>query len=390
MPDIWFPYLGIEIQHLSKTAFTIGSFSVAWYGVIIAVGVVLGLLLARHLAKKSGQKPDDYTDFLIFALIFGLIGARFYYVIFEWDNYKGDLASIFNLRNGGLAIYGGVIAALITAAIFCKVRKLNMLDMMDTAMPGLILGQAVGRWGNFFNEEAFGGYTDGPFAMRLNIETAAYTTPELLKHTITKGGVRYIQVHPCFLYESFLCLVILVIMLIVFDHRKFKGQVACIYMMGYGIIRMFIEMLRTDQLKVWNTNFPVSVFTSAAFALAGLIMMIVLGTHAHVKKQRAAIKVNEYAPHLEGEEAESSSADDNVEAESSDQEQAAEEETSDQEAQNVDSKDEAKHSSSDQRTDTDTADDKTEADKEAASDKDQAEGQGQPKKKELTDEDLWS
>ena len=390
MPDIWFPYLGIEIQHLSKTAFTIGDFSVAWYGIIIAVGVVLGLLLARHLAKKSGQKPDDYTDFLIFAQIFGLIGARFYYVIFEWDNYKGDIASIFNLRNGGLAIYGGVIAALITAAIFCKVRKLNMLDMMDTAMPGLILGQAIGRWGNFFNQEAFGGYTDGPFAMRLNIETAAYTTPELLKHTVTKGGVRYIQVHPCFLYESFFCLVILVIMLIVFDHRKFKGQVACIYMMGYGIIRMFIEMLRTDQLKVWNTNFPVSVFTSAAFALAGLIMMIVLGTRAHVKKQRAAITVNEYAPHLEGEE-ESFSDDESVAAVSTDKDKAGEEETPDEEAENVDSKDSTDTTASDAAADKEQADEDEKADPNGNQpQKDEDGDKNQPKKKELTDEDLWS
>lgn len=150
--------------------------------------MVAGLLLARYLAKKSGQDPELYLDFLIYALIFAIIGARLYYVTFSWDQYKNDWTEIFNLRNGGLAIYGGVIGAVLTAIIYCKIKRYSLLELMDTAMPGLILGQAIGRWGNFFNQEAFGGYTDNIFAMRLNVETAAYTTTELMKHTVTVGA----------------------------------------------------------------------------------------------------------------------------------------------------------------------------------------------------------
>lgn len=282
MPDIWFPYLGIEIEHLSKIAFTIGNLSVAWYGVLISCGVICGLLLARVLAKKSGQDPDFYTDFLIYALIIGLLGARFYYVIFQWDLYKDNPITVFDFRSGGLGIYGGVIAAVITAVVYCRIKKKELLELLDTAMPGLILGQAIGRWGNFFNQECFGSYTDNFFAMRLNVKTAAYTTPELTKLAVTKGGVTYIQVHPTFLYESFGCLVVLAIMLLLFKKRKFKGQVAFTYMIGYGILRAFVESLRTDQLLIWNTNVPVSVLVSAAMALAGVILMIVFARKARV------------------------------------------------------------------------------------------------------------
>ena len=296
MPDIWFPYLGIEISDLSKTAFSIGSFSVAWYGIIIALGVLSGLLLARHLAKKSGQDPELYVDFLIYALIFSIIGVRLYYVAFSWDQYAGDWSKIFNLRNGGLAIYGGVIGAIATAIVYCKIKHYSLLELLDTAMPGLILGQAIGRWGNFFNQEAFGGYTDSFFAMRLNTETAAYTTTELLQQTVTSGGVRYIQVHPTFLYESMWCLFILAIMLFVFKKRKYKGIVTCLYMIGYGIGRAFIETLRTDQLLLWNTSVPVSVVVSAGLVLFGVIMLLSLSYKYKVQRQKIELADQSFAP----------------------------------------------------------------------------------------------
>lgn len=299
MPDIWFPYLGIEITDLSKTAFSIGGFSVAWYGIIIALGVISGLLLARHLAKKSGQDPELYVDFLIYALIFAIIGARLYYVAFSWDQYAGDWSKIFNLRNGGLAIYGGVIGAIATAIIYCKVKHYSLLELMDTAMPGLILGQAIGRWGNFFNQEAFGGYTDSFFAMRLNTETAAYTTNELLQNAVTSGGVRYIQVHPTFLYESLWCLFILAIMLLVFKKRKFKGVITSLYMIGYGIGRAFIETLRTDQLLLWNTSVPVSVVVSVMLVLAGVVMLLILSHKHKVQCQKIELAGQSFAPEAE-------------------------------------------------------------------------------------------
>ena len=299
MPDIWFPYLGIEITDLSKNAFTIGNFSVAWYGIIIALGVLAGLMLARRLAKKSGQDPELYVDFLIYALIFSIIGARLYYVAFSWDQYADDWTSIFNLRNGGLAIYGGVIGAIATAYIYCKAKHYSLRELLDTAMPGLILGQAIGRWGNFFNQEAFGGYTDSIFAMRLNTETAAYTTWDLLDKAVSASGVTYIQVHPTFLYESVWCLIVLAVMLFVWKHRKFKGQVACTYMIGYGIGRAFIELLRTDQLILWKTSVPVSVLVSAVLVLLGIVIYLFLAHKHKIEVQKVELADVSFAPEAE-------------------------------------------------------------------------------------------
>ncbi len=149
--------------------FTVFGISIAYYGVIIAVGMLAGILLATYEAKRTEQNPDDYFDLAIIAIICSVIGATLYYVIFSWDLYKDNLWSILNLRQGGLAIYGGVIAAIITTVVFAKVKGLSFPRLADTAGLGLILGQIIGRWGNFFNREAFGGYTDGLLAMQLPV-----------------------------------------------------------------------------------------------------------------------------------------------------------------------------------------------------------------------------
>ncbi|MBQ7059218.1 MAG: prolipoprotein diacylglyceryl transferase [Firmicutes bacterium] len=376
MPDIWFPYLGIAIEHLNKVAFTIFGIDIAWYGVIIACGVVAGLLLGRILAKKSGQDPDLYIDFLIYALIFSLIGARIYYVIFSWDQYADNPLRVFDFRSGGLAIYGGVIGAILTAFVFCKAKKYSMLQLLDTAMPGLALGQAIGRWGNFFNQECFGTYTDNIFAMRLNIETAAYTTQELLKESISKGGVRYIQVHPMFLYESFWCLMLTIVLVLFFRKKKFHGQILFTYMIGYGLGRAWIETLRTDQLLFWNTNFPVSVLVSILMVIVGIILIIAFARKDKIAKERAAITENEYAPDIES-SAETDALDDLAQSlaeESSEEEEEAEE-------------------SADEETDEESAEEESPAeenDEEAEEETEEVEEKEQEKKKpEITDEDLW-
>ena len=155
--DIAFPNLGIYLKDVPKS-FSVFGFDIAFYGLII---VMAGLLMAVHMAKVTGQNPEVYWDFSIYAVIFSIIGARIYYVIFAWDFYKDNLLGIFQFRNGGLAIYGGVIAAFITLFIYCRIKKQNPLLIGDTAMPGLVLGQAIGRWGNFMNREVFGEYYDG-------------------------------------------------------------------------------------------------------------------------------------------------------------------------------------------------------------------------------------
>lgn len=245
---IRFPHLGLTLN--PGKSFTVFGIEIAYYGVIIALAMLMGALVAYREAKKTGQKVDDYVDFTLYTLIAAIIGARIYYVIFEWDYYSAHPLEIFNLRAGGLAIYGGVLASVLTLFIFTKVKKLKFWLMADTAVQGLIIGQIIGRWGNFFNREAFGGYTDGLFAMQLPVSAAKGITQELIEHLVTIDGVSYVQVHPTFLYEGVWNLLLFIGICIYKRHKKFDGEIFAIYLMGYGIGRFFIEGLRTDQLVI--------------------------------------------------------------------------------------------------------------------------------------------
>ena len=237
--DIAFPHLNIYLNNVPKT-FSVFGFEVAYYGLIIGIAVLLGVLLAVHQAKVTGQDPDLYWDFALYAIVFSIIGARVYYVVFSWDNYKDDLLSIFNTRGGGLAIYGAVIGAFLTAFIYCRVKKVPFLRLCDTGVVGLILGQVIGRWGNFMNREAFGEYTDNLFAMRLPIEAVRqHEITETMWAHVTEG-VNYIQVHPTFLYESMWNLVLLCLLLLYWKHKKFEGEIAILYFGGYGLGRCMI------------------------------------------------------------------------------------------------------------------------------------------------------
>ncbi len=276
MPDVWFPFLGIEFDHLDRVFLSIGNFEIAWYGFLIMLGFLTGFLLCMRIAKKSGQNTDDYFDFFIYAVIGGIIGARLYYVLFSWDYYSQNPGEILKIWHGGLAIYGGVIMDIIIAFFFTRHRKMNFWRLLDTCLPCVAIGQAIGRWGNFMNQEAFGGYTENLFAMRLNVQTAYYLPLELLEKAITVNGTTYIQVHPTFLYESFGCLVVLTVMLILWKHKKFDGEIACTYFIGYGIVRALIEPLRTDQLLLWNTKIPISVLVSCGLILIGTVLLILL------------------------------------------------------------------------------------------------------------------
>ena len=245
---IRFPHLGLTLN--PGKSFTVFGIEIAYYGVIIALGMLAGALVAYREAKKTGQKVDDYIDFTLYTLIAAIIGARIYYVIFEWDYYSAHPLEIFNLRAGGLAIYGGVIASALTLFIFTKVKKLKFWLMADTAVQGLIIGQIIGRWGNFFNREAFGGYTDSLFAMQLPVSEAKGITQELIEHLVTIDGVSYVQVHPTFLYEGTWNLLLFIGICLYKRHKKFDGEIFAIYVMGYGVGRFIIEGLRTDQLVI--------------------------------------------------------------------------------------------------------------------------------------------
>lgn len=273
--DIAFPNLGIYLQNVPK-GFSVFGFQIAFYGVIIGIGVLCGVLMAAYVAKKEGMDPDIIWDFAIYAIIFSIIGARLYYVVFRWDAYRDDLLEVFNLRNGGLAIYGAVIAAFITLYVYTRVKKQSFLQMGDVCVPGLILGQAIGRWGNFMNREVFGGYTDNLVAMRLPVEAVRSRdiTAQVAAH-IT-DGINYIQVHPTFLYESLWNLLVLALMLVYRKHKKFRGEICLCYLGGYGLGRFWIEGIRTDQLYLTGTTIPVSQLLAAVCVAAAVIADIVV------------------------------------------------------------------------------------------------------------------
>ena len=271
--SIRFPHLGIVIEHLGKSISIFG-FDIAYYGIIIGVGMLCGIAMAVHEAKRTGQNPEMYYDFALCAIISAIVGCRIYYVAFEWPYYSQHPLEIFNLRQGGLAIYGGIIGGFICMIIFSKIRKASLLLMADTVVPGLLIGQIIGRWGNFFNREAFGGYSDGLLAMQIRMDEAAYTTQDLLDKAVTVDGVQYIQVQPTFLYESLWNLGVLVIILLYRKHKKFNGELFMMYLFGYGIGRFIIEQFRTDHLLLPYIGLPVSQVLSACLSVFALIVIM--------------------------------------------------------------------------------------------------------------------
>lgn len=264
--DIAFPNLGIYLENVPKN-FSVFGFPIAFYGLIIAIGIVGGILTAVGLAKKTGQDPEIYWDFAIYAVIFSIIGARIYYVIFAWEFYKDNVFGVFNIRNGGLAIYGAVIGAFVTLFVYAGLKKQSALRIGDTAIPGLILGQAIGRWGNFMNREVFGEYYDGLLAMQLPVEAvrARDISENIAAHM--PQGVNYILVHPTFLYESLWCLAVFALMLAYWKHKKFEGEICLLYFGGYGLGRFIIEGIRTDTLLIPGTAIAVSQALSLLMVL---------------------------------------------------------------------------------------------------------------------------
>lgn len=273
--DIRFPHLGIEIESLGR-GITIGGFTIAFYGMIMAFGMIMGYLMAVFQARRTGQEADVYLDLALWDIIFAVVGARLYYVVFSWEYYKDNPIQILNIRGGGLAIYGGVIGGVITTLIFAKVKKLSFWKLVDTACTGLLVGQIIGRWGNFCNREAFGGYTDSLFAMQIRESdvSASNLTGDLAAHLVDVDGVQYIQVHPTFLYESLWNLLVLIIILLFTKYRKYDGQLFFIYLLGYGLGRVWIESLRTDQLILFGTGIAVSQLLSGILIVVSLSLLV--------------------------------------------------------------------------------------------------------------------
>ena len=274
--DIRFPNLGWLFENVPD-GFTIFGIELKLYGLIISLGFLLGYLSAYYEAKRTKQDPDLYTDYVTYMVIPAIIGARMYYVIFAFDKYKDNLWEIFNIRAGGLAIYGGIIACVITLVVFAKKRKQNIFLMSDTCAMGLLIGQILGRWGNFFNREAYGGYTDSLFAMAIPVQDAQVVNEELLSHLVYFDGIPYIQVHPTFLYESLWNLGLLVIIFFYRKHKKFHGEITAIYFLGYGIGRFWIEGLRQDQLilaTISGVAIPISQLLAAIMVVVSVVFII--------------------------------------------------------------------------------------------------------------------
>lgn len=275
--DIAFPNLGISFEHVGKNIDILG-FTIAYYGIIIGAAILLGFLIATVEAKRTGQNPEDYMDMGIIGVIAGIVGARLYYVIFSWDMYKDNLLHIFNLREGGLAIYGGVIGAVIAVFALARWKKLSPFLILDTVAMPILNGQMLGRWGNFFNREAFGEYTDGLFAMRLPVDAvrSGDITERMREHMETIGGVEYIQVSPTFLYESVWCAVLLIILILYRKHKKYEGELFLLYIFGYALGRVWIEGLRTDQLLIPGIGFPVSQALAGCVVIFAGVALVVL------------------------------------------------------------------------------------------------------------------
>lgn len=273
--EINFPNLGIYLDHVGKNISIFG-FSIAYYGIVIVTGMMIAIWIAQREAKRTGQNPEQYLDLAMIGIAAGILGARIYYVIFAWDYYKDDLLSIFNIRQGGLAIYGGIIGACIAVVIYSRKKKQNFSLLMDTASMSIVFGQIMGRWGNFFNREAFGDYTNNLFAMQLPVSAvrANEITQKMWDHVVTVNGVEYIQVHPTFLYESLWNVGVLFFLFWFRKRKKFNGEVFLMYLIGYGLGRIWIEGLRTDQLLLPVVGLPVSQLLSGCLVVGCTILVV--------------------------------------------------------------------------------------------------------------------
>ena len=296
--NILFPGIGILLENVPD-GFEVFGFKIALYGVCIGIGMILGYLIAEFQAKRTGQNPELYLDFAVIAIVVSVICARLYYVIFSWDDFSGNILSVFNLRTGGLAIYGGIIGGVGSAIVYTRIKKYSFRLFADTACVGLITGQIIGRWGNFFNREAFGSYSDGLFRMLIDVRnTSIYFNPsvsesivqadyagktvalerimEIRNNTVTIDGAVYASVHPTFLYESFFNLCLLIFILLYTKHKKADGELFLMYIGGYGLIRFFVESIRSDQLFLWGTGIAVSQLLAAMLFVGAVIGIIYL------------------------------------------------------------------------------------------------------------------
>ncbi len=294
---ITFPELGWEFT-IDPVAFSIGGLKIYWYGILIALGMILAVVYCMYHAKRFGVDPDRLVDAALGGIIGGIIGARLYYVIFNITEFTSDPMKIFNIKEGGLAIYGGIIGGLLVGALICRWRKMSVRATFDLAAMGFLIGQAIGRWGNFINQEAFGVNTDLPWGMTgdgiIRTLTQRATALRELGVSVDPNA----PVHPCFLYESLWCIIGFLLLHFLSKKRKFEGQIFLGYIIWYGIGRFFIEGLRIDSLMVVPGS---SIRISQLVAAVTVIAAIVIYSVALRRLKLGSGMTVEYAEGLTGE-----------------------------------------------------------------------------------------
>lgn len=271
--SIRFPNLKLQLDYVGRSVSVFG-FELTFFGLLIAVGMLLGLAFVLLQAKRRNEDQNLYLEMLIPALLGGVTGARLFYVFFSWELYRGQsLRVLLDIRNGGMSLCGGILGGILFSALYCKIRRISFSRMADTASMGLLIAQTIGVWGNFFNREAFGDYTDSFFAMQIPREVvqSSQMTANIEQHLVTAGDTVYIQVHPLFLYESAWCLFLFLLLLVYTRRKKYQGEIFLRYLAGYSLGRVVIEWLRTDSLNYPGTDIPVFLPVSAAvFIVCGI------------------------------------------------------------------------------------------------------------------------
>ncbi len=294
MYNVSFPALGLDLT-INPVAFSVGGFEIYWYGICIALGMSLGLVYFFFASKKVGIDSDRGLDVIIVSGIAAIIGARVYYVIFSPYPMDG-LLDMIDIRDGGVAIYGSIIGAFLVGIPMCKFRKVPLLPMFDVAALGFLIGQAVGRWGNFFNQEAFGTNTDSIFGM-YSEGTNRYLNSILNNENLAALASNIdpnAPVHPTFLYESIWCLLCFIGLAFYLKHRKFNGELFLLYILLYSAERAVVEGLRTDSLMIFNAR--VSQLLAIALCIAALVILIVFYTSEKLRSKKAFVLLPEFVP----------------------------------------------------------------------------------------------
>lgn len=282
-----FPGLGIFDLPVKRVIFEVFGFPVYWYGLLIAAAIIICLLLATRQAPAYNLKQDDILDTFIALIPLMIVFARLYYVIFEWDYYAADLRRVVDINHGGLAFYGGVIGGVVAILLVARIKKIKLHRLLDHLAVYVPLGQAIGRWGNFFNQEAFGTNTNLPWGMQSN-QTAAYLR--------SIGGYNPdAPVHPTFLYEFIANMIIFAILLKIRKNNKVPYRVTLWYFLLYGAVRFFVESIRTDALYIANTNLRASMVLSALMVIFAIVLLIVLQRRYQMQQLAAALSEEQKA-----------------------------------------------------------------------------------------------